>query len=124
MRTYVRVSIGVVKGDPAYGPPFFRLRLKQDFERNSSCIAGIWPDGARVKVLLQDIETLRFVRSDLGWTANAAEAFDFGAVIHAVDYAVSHQLGAVRPVIKFQDSRYDLRLAAVHSVFDDNPRAR
>lgn len=69
-----------------------------------------------MKVLLQNVETLRFVGGDRDWTANADEALDFGEVVRAVDYAFSHELGDVRAVIKCQDSRYDLQLPPVASV--------
>jgi hypothetical protein len=69
-----------------------------------------------VKVLLQNVETLRFVGGDRDWTANADEALDFGEVVRAVDYAFGHGLGDMRAVIKRQDSQFDLSLPAVHSV--------
>lgn len=67
-----------------------------------------------MKVLLQDIDTLNFVRADLGWTAFAEEAFDFGEVVQAVDYAIRHQHCNLRPIIKFQGLRSDVRLVPVH----------
>jgi hypothetical protein len=66
-----------------------------------------------MKVLLQDAETFRFLRADDVWTPNADEARDFHQVVRAVDYALGHGMGDVRVVIKFRDSRYDLRLPPV-----------
>jgi len=84
-------------------------------------LAAAWCDGTKVKVLLQDIETLEFLRWDGDWTGNSDEALDLFEVVHAVDYAfdveaAGHGLGAVRVLIKFGDSRHDLQLPALHSV--------
>ena len=68
-----------------------------------------------MKVLLQDALTLGFVGGACSWTARADEAFDFGEVVRAVDYAFTLGLRGVRAVIKFQDSRFDLQLPPVHS---------
>ncbi len=70
----------------------------------------------QVRVLLQNAVTLSFVGIEWGWTANADEALNFGEVVRAIDYAISHGLGEVRVVIKSEDSRFDLRLPPVHSV--------
>jgi len=66
-----------------------------------------------MKVLLQEAETLRFLRADDIWTPHANEAWDFHQVVRAVDYALDHGMGDVRVVIKFPDARYDLRLPPV-----------
>jgi hypothetical protein len=68
-----------------------------------------------MKVLLQDLGTLRFLAAEGDWTASTSEAFDFGQVIHALDYALRHGFQNVRAVIKCADSRYDVELPAVHS---------
>jgi hypothetical protein len=73
-------------------------------------------DGLRVKVLLQDTGTLKFVSRYCDWTADADKALDFGEVVRAVDYVFNHRLDDVRAVIKFQDSRYELQLPTVTSV--------
>ncbi len=63
-----------------------------------------------MKVLLQDLGTLNFISGRGDWTAEVVEAFDFGQVIHAVDFALEHGLRRVRVVIKCPDSRYDVEL--------------
>ena len=67
-----------------------------------------------MKVLLQDLGTLSFLADEGDWTASTAEAFDFGQVVPALDYALEHGLRDVRAVIKCSDSRYDVELPAVH----------
>jgi len=67
-----------------------------------------------LKVLLQDLGTLRFLADEGDWTASTAEAFDFGQVVHALDYALAHGLQDVRTVIKCSDSKDDVALPAVH----------
>ena len=70
-----------------------------------------------MKVLLQDLQTLNFVERDgwttNGWTSCAMQAFDFGQVVDALDYAIEHGLANVRAVIKCSDSRYDIELPPV-----------
>jgi len=68
-----------------------------------------------VRVLLQDVETLEFLCEDGDWTGSADEALDLVEVVRAVDYAFGHGLGAVRAVIKSEDSRYDLELPVLRS---------
>jgi hypothetical protein len=63
-----------------------------------------------MKVLLQDLGTLRFLAAGGDWTASVTEAFDFGHVVHALDYALGNGLQNVRAVIKSSDSRHDVEL--------------
>ena len=91
-------------------------RIRRSDSEKCPCVGAVWSDSSSVKVLLQDMESLNFVCRKRDWTANADDALDFGEVVRAVDYAVSHRLGEVRAVIKFLDSRYDLRLPPVRSV--------
>ena len=67
-----------------------------------------------MKVLLQDLGTLSFLAGEGDWTASSTEAFDFGQVIHTLDYALRSGLQNVRAVIKCSDSRYDVELPPVH----------
>ena len=67
-----------------------------------------------MKVLLQDLGTLRFLAAEGNWTASASEAYNFGQVVHALDYALKNGLQNVRAVIKGSDSRYDVELPPVH----------
>jgi hypothetical protein len=66
-----------------------------------------------MKVLLQDLGTLSFVAGEGDWTASTTEAFDFGQVVQALDYALEHGLQDVRAVIKCSDSRHDVELPPV-----------
>ena len=68
-----------------------------------------------MKVLLQDLGTLSFLASEGDWTTNSTEAFDFGQVVNALDYALRNRLQNVRAVIKCSDSKYDVELPAVYS---------
>jgi hypothetical protein len=67
-----------------------------------------------MKVLLQDLGTLSFVAGQGDWTASTTEAFDFGQVVDALDYALGYRLEHVRTVIKCTDSRYDVELPPVY----------
>jgi hypothetical protein len=62
-----------------------------------------------MKVLLQDAETLSFLRTDDVWTTHADEAWDFHQVVRAVDYALGHALSRnfqVRKLVSYHLSHF------------------
>ena len=68
-----------------------------------------------LRVVLQSEETLGYVAREGGWTADVRRAIDFGGVIEAMDYALSHGLRGVRTVLKCEDPQLDLPLPSLRS---------
>jgi hypothetical protein len=62
------------------------------------------------KVLLQDLTTCKYVEGEDKWTGDPRKALGFMEVVCALDYALSHSLEDVRPVLKFDHSRNDFAL--------------
>jgi len=60
-----------------------------------------------VKILLQQVRTQLFLKSEGSWTANPYEALDFELSQRAIDYASNHQLKGVQIVVKFIDGQFD-----------------
>jgi hypothetical protein len=52
-----------------------------------------------MKILLQNLETRRFVQSGIAWTKNAASAFDFQTVEAAQQFSRENELVHVRMVV-------------------------
>jgi hypothetical protein len=67
-----------------------------------------------MKILLQNLETLEYSSDETHWTSDLEAAVDFVKVPRALDYAMRQGPGDVRVVMKFPDSRYDIKLPPVH----------
>jgi len=66
-----------------------------------------------MKVLLQDVRTRQFLAGHRDWTADSEEAFDFGQVVDALDYALGWRLENVRAVLQPSNSGRQLELPSV-----------
>lgn len=60
-----------------------------------------------MKILLQHIRTLLYVRSLGNWTPNPHDAFDFQHSQRAIEFAHQHGLTAVQIAVKFIESEFD-----------------
>jgi hypothetical protein len=68
------------------------------------------------KILLQDATTHNFLRGVGAWTSSIDEALDFAEVPRALDYALSHELGSIRVVVKFSNRHDDFELPTVRKM--------
>ncbi|HYG35266.1 MAG TPA: hypothetical protein VEC99_10805 [Clostridia bacterium] len=66
-----------------------------------------------MKVVLQNLATKKYLVGDREWAMDPDEAFDFGKVVDALDYALGYDLHNVRAVLLFGDSRYNVLLPPV-----------
>ncbi len=68
-----------------------------------------------MKVLLQDLVSMKFLAMDGKWTDDLREAMDFGEVTRAVNVVWSRRVKRVRVVLKFMESGHDVALPPVPS---------
>jgi hypothetical protein len=61
-----------------------------------------------MKILLQNRETLRYLRTVDGWTKDADEAHSFGHSQKAIDFAHEHNLTDVYVAVKFLGGEPDV----------------
>lgn len=65
-----------------------------------------------MKVLLQDLTSLKFLAVDGKWT-QASDAMDFGDVTRAVNFVCTRHVRKVRVVLKFLHPASDVELPPV-----------
>jgi hypothetical protein len=68
-----------------------------------------------MKVVLQDVRSLKYVAGIGGWTADVGQARDFQEVPQALDYALGHRLANTRVVLKSANPSYDVVLPSMKS---------
>ena len=68
-----------------------------------------------MKVLLQDLVSLKFLAVNGRWTNKVEDAMDFGEVTRAVNVVCTRPVGRVRVVLKFLQPSYDVELPPVQS---------
>lgn len=69
-----------------------------------------------VRVLLQDLRSLKFLSPDGEWTSDSEAALNFGQVVLAADFVFSRHLHHVRVVFHFcADAQSDMALPPVQA---------
>ena len=73
-----------------------------------------------MKVLLQDLVSLRFLAVNGRWTNKVEEAMDFGEVTRAVNVVCTRRVKRVRVVLKFRQPNSDLALPPVQTAVSES----
>jgi hypothetical protein len=67
----------------------------------------------RMRILLQQKETLLYFKDIDAWSPGSAEAMDFVSSTAAIDFCVNNKLSGVQLVLKFEEEKYDIVLPVV-----------
>jgi hypothetical protein len=90
----------------------------RDIERNISLQpqggldSAISSSSQLFRVILQNRTSLHYFRSGNDWTENFYDAYDFGQLIIALDFARTAKLSNLDILLCFDNPKYDLRFCA------------
>ncbi|MDB6123606.1 MAG: hypothetical protein JWQ71_2599 [Pedosphaera sp.] len=65
----------------------------------------------RVRVIIQNCDSLEYVAADESWCTNPDEALAFDSGVFALEYMRGKTLGAIQIVLKFEQERFDLKVS-------------
>ncbi len=64
----------------------------------------------RMRIVLQETGTGRYLRDLDSWSEDSSEAKDFVSSTTAFDFCLAHHITAVQVVLKFDEEKYDIVL--------------